>query len=283
MSASVVDQTVDRALEGRRAAVAAEVRRLVEASLTLIQRSGELEPTVGAIVREAGLSNQAFYRHFRSKRQLLVAVLDEGIRILASYLAHRMDAVDSPEDRVREWIRGMLEQALDQRGAQATRPFALARGRLAEAFPEEVARSESQLTGLLRQAIGDAIAAGQTPHADPERDAESLYHLTMGWVEARLLESGVSAEPAGDPAADDRQVSESKSEFVADPVGEPVGELVRKSITQATRAISGAAGPELAGAERRRTDAMRLEAFAIAGLRRGAPETVPPITAKGQD
>jgi hypothetical protein len=27
------------------------------------------------------------------------------------------------------------------------------------------------------------------PAADPERDAEALYHLMMGWVEARLMEN----------------------------------------------------------------------------------------------
>ena len=193
MSASVVERTVDRALEERRAVVASEVRRLVEAALSLIERTGTLEPTVGAIVREAGLSNQAFYKHFRSKHQLLVAVLDEGIRILAGYLSHRMQAAASPEARVREWIRGMLEQALDRQGANATRPFALARGRLIEAFPDEVAHSEEQVTALLRAAIADGIACGEMPNADPAGDSEALYHLTMGWVEARLLESCTAA------------------------------------------------------------------------------------------
>ena len=83
--------------QGERAAGAGEVGRREGAALTLIRGSGTLEPTVGDIVREAGLSNQAFYKHFRSKHQLLVAVLDEGIRILAGYLAHRMQSAASPE------------------------------------------------------------------------------------------------------------------------------------------------------------------------------------------
>ena len=188
--ASAVDRAVDRALEGRRAAVAAEVRRLVEAALVLIQRTGDVEPRVSEIVREAGLSNQAFYKHFRSKHELLVAVLDEGVRILAGYLAHRMQAASSPRAAVTEWIRGMLAQALDAEGAEATRPFVRARGRLADALPEEVAHSERQLTELLRQAIADAVESGELPHALPDRDAESIYHLTMGWVQARLQEPG---------------------------------------------------------------------------------------------
>jgi AcrR family transcriptional regulator len=185
---SAAERAVERALGGRRAAYAEEVERLLAATFVLIERTGELEPRVGDIVREAGLSNQAFYRHFPSKQALLVAVLDRGIRILAGYLAHRMQAAPSPTARVLEWLRGLLEQALAPAGARATRPFVLARVRLAEAHPEEVAGSERQLTALVREAIRAAVAAGELPHADPDGDAETLYHLAMGWLQARLLE-----------------------------------------------------------------------------------------------
>jgi|SRR5262245_48224506 len=183
---SAAQRAVERALDLRRAAYAGEVQRLLAATFALIERTGELEPRVGDIVREAGLSNQTFYRHFPSKQALLVAVLDEGIRILAGYLSHRMQAAASPSARVREWLRGLLEQALSPAGARATRPFVLARVRLAEAFPEEVAGSERQLTALVREALRAAVAAGELPKADPEGDAETLHHLAMGWLEARL-------------------------------------------------------------------------------------------------
>jgi len=183
---SVAERTVERSLGRQRAAYADEVERLVAAAFVLIERSGDLEPRVGDIVREAGLSNQAFYRHFPSKQALLVTVLDEGIRMLASYLAHRMQAAATPTDRVREWLRGLLEQALSPAGSRATRPFALARLRLADAHPQEVAGSERQLTALVREALRAAVAEGELPHAHPEGDAETLYHLAMGWVEARL-------------------------------------------------------------------------------------------------
>jgi len=183
---SLAQRAVDRALADRRAAYGGEVGRLVDAALALIGRSGELEPRVGDIVREAGLSNQAFYRHFPSKQALLVAVLDRGIRMLASYLVHRMQAAASPAAQVREWLRGMLEQALDPVGAAATRPFVLARGRLGDSHPMEVAESERQLTALVREALAAARAAGELPAVDPARDAETLYHLAMAWLEARL-------------------------------------------------------------------------------------------------
>jgi AcrR family transcriptional regulator len=185
-----VERAVDRALARQRDAYAAEADRLLRAALGLIRERGELEPPVAAIVRRARLSNQAFYRHFHSKHELLVAVLDHGITLLAEYLAARMAKAPSAVERVRAWLRGMLEQALHPRGAEATRPFVLARGRLARHYPEEVALSEQRLTALVRDALAEAKQAGELPEADPAADAESLYHLAMGWLEARLAEGG---------------------------------------------------------------------------------------------
>jgi hypothetical protein len=60
-SESLATRAVERALAERRDLYADEVRRLLEAGFVLIQRSSQLEPRVGEVVREAGLSNQAFY------------------------------------------------------------------------------------------------------------------------------------------------------------------------------------------------------------------------------
>jgi AcrR family transcriptional regulator len=184
---AVAERSVERAMERRRAAYEDEVRRLVDASFSLIREEGRLEPKVGEIVAKAGLSNQAFYKHFRSKDELLVAVLDEGFRRLGEYLDHRMQKARTPERRVRQWINGVLEQALDADSAVASRPFALARGRLAELFPEEVRSAERQLVDSLRDAIEEAVRAGEVAAADPARDAALIYGLAMGWVERHLM------------------------------------------------------------------------------------------------
>lgn len=182
----IAQRSVERAIEQRRAAYAEEVRRLVEATFQLIQRTGTLEPRVGEIVSEAGLSNQAFYKHFRSKDELLLAVLDDGVRTLCGYIEHRTAKERSPERRVRAWMNGLLEQALNAEAAAATRPFAMSRARLMDLFPVEVAESEEQLTRLLRDAIAAAGAAGELPGCDPERDARLVYNLAMSWLEREL-------------------------------------------------------------------------------------------------
>ena len=199
---SLALRSVDRSMERRRAVYEDEVRRLVDASFAIVRRTGRLQPRVGEIVAEAGLSNQAFYRHFRSKDELLLAVLDEGIRLLASYLEHRMAKARSPERRVRQWINGVLEQALNEESAEATRPFALSRARLAELFPSEVRASERQLVAMLRDAIAAARDAGALAKADPERDAEVVYDLAMGWVERKLADPATARRADAEHLAD---------------------------------------------------------------------------------
>ena len=59
-----------------------------------MRREGSIDPQVRAIVQEAGLSNQAFYRHFSSKDASLLAVLADGQRQLVVVpLAFRRDPV----------------------------------------------------------------------------------------------------------------------------------------------------------------------------------------------
>ncbi len=185
----LADRSVDRSLERRRRTYAAEVRKLIDASFERVRDTGRLEPTVGEIVRAAGLSNKAFYRHFRSKDELLLAVLDDGIRQLSSHLRLRMTAAVSPVGQVRAWLGGMLDQALNPEAAAATRPFARSRSRLAELFPDHVRDSERQLTELLRDAIAAACECGELEAVDAERDAATVYQMAMGWVERSLAQT----------------------------------------------------------------------------------------------
>lgn len=186
---SVVYRVVERGIEGRRAAYQDEVARLVQASFKLIRDTGNLQPKVSEIVAEAGLSNQAFYKHFRSKDELLLAVLEEGSLILKSYLEHKMEKAGTPEHKIRCWVEGMLAQVLNEEAAQATRPFALSRARLCDLFPSEVMASEAKLTAVLREVIQQAVNTGELPHADPHRDAEVINNMVLGWIERKLSDS----------------------------------------------------------------------------------------------
>jgi AcrR family transcriptional regulator len=108
----VADRIVRRSLAKREGEYAGEVRRLLDAALEVMQRRGTASrPRVADIVGAAGLSNDAFYRHFRSKDDLVNALLEDGAERLRGYLDHQMAKARTPEGQVRRWVEGVLGQA----------------------------------------------------------------------------------------------------------------------------------------------------------------------------
>src|SRR5207237_8753121 len=110
--------------------------RIVDSTSGLIARTGSVDPPLRDVLRETGLSTQAFYRYFQSKDELLLLLLDDGRRQLLGYLEHRVDRAATPEAGLRAWIEGVLAQADDPQAAARTRPFLANQDRLAEPLPE---------------------------------------------------------------------------------------------------------------------------------------------------
>jgi AcrR family transcriptional regulator len=101
-----------RSVAKRESEYAEEVRRLLDAALDLMRTHGTgSRPRVADIVAAAGLSNDAFYRHFKSKDALVTAILEDGSERLRRYLVHQMAKESTPEGQVRRWVKGVLAQA----------------------------------------------------------------------------------------------------------------------------------------------------------------------------
>jgi AcrR family transcriptional regulator len=108
----VAEQIARQTLAKRSADYADEVRRLLDAALSVMRAGGpDGRARVADIVAEAGLSNDAFYRHFPSKDALVAAVIEDGSTRLHSYLVHQMAKEATPEGRIRRWVEGVLSQA----------------------------------------------------------------------------------------------------------------------------------------------------------------------------
>lgn len=177
---SLAERAVERTLAGRQSAYADEVRRLIDAGIAVMQRTGGDSPRVSDIVDQAGLSNQAFYRHFRSKDELLAAILDDGLRTLMAYLEHQMAKDAAPDRRIARWIEGIMAQATDPKAAEATRAVTLNSARLAEEFAAETRRSHELLRGLLVEPLAESGSG------DPERDARAIYQLVLATMHDHL-------------------------------------------------------------------------------------------------
>ncbi len=192
MEASTIDHLADRAVEraiaGRRNEYGQEMRRIVDATFSLIERTGSLDPSMREILAEAGLSTQAFYRYFASKDELMLALLDEGRRRLVETLVRRMSRSADPGEQVRAWIEGVIAQASNAAAAARTRPWVLSEPRLAELFPREQQASVELLVVLLREPITRLEGPNKRPKADDAAVAATMvYQLTFATLRTHMV------------------------------------------------------------------------------------------------
>ena len=146
-------RSVERTLASRYSTYIDEVTRLIRAAVAVMDRLQTTNPKVSDIVREAGLSNQAFYKHFRSKSELFLAILDDGQRELVTYLQHQTDKADTGLGKIRNWVVGIMSQASVSNDASATRGVMMNSHELQAEYPDECDRLNQLLTEPLVAAI----------------------------------------------------------------------------------------------------------------------------------
>ena len=184
----VLTQRVDRALESRRARYTDEVANILEAAYRVIEASDSTDPSLRAILAEAGISTPVFYRHFASKDDLLVVLLDDGRRRLADYLKARIEKADTPEGQVRAWIDGMLAQVVAEAAAHRTRPFLVDQGRLDKKYTAEQKESIGRLLDLLYPAVRALSGAGPDTSGRARRNSVAIYRLVTGTMREHLTD-----------------------------------------------------------------------------------------------
>ncbi|HKA85099.1 MAG TPA: TetR/AcrR family transcriptional regulator [Acidimicrobiales bacterium] len=171
----VADRIARQTLARRGPDYAGEVRRLLDAGLGVMRTCGTTSrPRVADIVAAAGLSNDAFYRHFASKEALVAAILEDGTERLGDYLAHQMAKESTPEGKVGAWVAGVLSQAADDEIAAATLAVLWNAGSIGAGVASGPASASGPLAVLLREPFA---ALGS---ADPELDASLAAHAAVG-------------------------------------------------------------------------------------------------------
>ncbi|MFD0689771.1 TetR/AcrR family transcriptional regulator [Actinomadura fibrosa] len=170
----VASRIAQRALAKRGADYTSEVRRLLDAAIEVMgQRGLTSRPRVADIVRAAGLSNDAFYRYFPSKDALVAALLEDGTERLYGYVAHQMTKEQTPEGKVRRWVRGVLSQAGEEIAAN-TRAVLWNAG----AVSETVGSTPPMASGRLAELLSEHFR--RLGSADPAFDASLAAHATFG-------------------------------------------------------------------------------------------------------
>ncbi|CUU60055.1 TetR family transcriptional regulator [Frankia sp. CcI49] len=168
------------AAERRRPDYTAEVSALIDAARHIIETTGTAgKARVADIVAAAGLSNDAFYRHFPSKDALVAALIEDGAERVAAAIARRMAAEPSAEGRIRVWVEGTLAQT-DASQAASTAAVLWNSSTLNSSIPTGDHAAKIPLARLLHEPFA---SLGSTT---PELDAELVTHAVFGRVGGHL-------------------------------------------------------------------------------------------------
>jgi AcrR family transcriptional regulator len=187
---TVFAQAAERPVAAARERSVEEVERLLAAAETVLGDGGYERLRVDDVLAKAGLSTRAFYRHFRGKAELFLALFDREAERAGAHLGTKVAAAGDPEAGVRAWVAATLSLAHDPRLARRTRLFVVERHVIAREFPAEIELGVDAQRAPLEAAIAAGLAEGRFPHADPVVDALAVHHLCLGLVTDRLLGLG---------------------------------------------------------------------------------------------
>jgi AcrR family transcriptional regulator len=188
----LVDRAVDHAQQkaGEAGEAGEEVELLLAAAEVALAEQGYAGLRVDDVLDAAGMSTRAFYRQFRGKSELFLALFDREMTRAQQRLSAKLARASTPEAKVGAWAAAMLALAYDARLSRRTRLFLVERQVIAREFPDEIARCVRLMLEPLEGAIADGRDGGMFPDADPQRDALAIHHLCTGLMTDRLLGIG---------------------------------------------------------------------------------------------
>jgi AcrR family transcriptional regulator len=161
--------------ENKRAQKRDPAAALVAAAQDLSQ-NGDF--TVKEVADRAGVAVQTFYRHFGSKDELVLAVIEENLAAGARGITETMSSIADPLDRLEAMFRFML----GTRSSPSLRFHARERVRLSESYAAEVEAAYSPIRMLFIDALSQVAAAGEANPIDLERDADVVMHILLSYA-----------------------------------------------------------------------------------------------------
>jgi AcrR family transcriptional regulator len=191
-------QSMQRSLRSARARVHARSDRFVAAATRLLHETGNADFTVQDVVDRSRMSIRTFYKYFRSKEDLLLALYETVVvREAVPRLRKRVEKFRDPLLRFRAYIEAIVE--LTAKTGPVGRMLIHYHNQLAESRPADLAAATKPQFELLVELIGD-IARTQPLRSDltAETAARLTHYTVLAAAHGRALGSEGAVEMSPD-------------------------------------------------------------------------------------
>lgn len=188
------EKAVERSLRTAREKAVSRSERFIQVATGLLYETGNLEFTVQELVERSKMSLRAFYQHFASKDDLLLAVLEEAIRGFVDSLRPAIEAEEDPLERLHVYVTSFYGagQASRQASAALSRYLLM----LTSDQPAELARVLQPQVTLLSSIVDAGVASGRF-RADMSRSSLTILvtQTLTSAVQMNVLGSQLTGEP----------------------------------------------------------------------------------------
>ncbi|MCU1600471.1 MAG: betI 17 [Frankiales bacterium] len=168
------------------ATVADDRQRALGAAGRLLTTRGLRDLKVESVLREAGLSTRAFYRHFGNKHDLVRALIEQSSHDVAERTRAALEANPDPVAALHDWVVVMLDSGSSERpslDAALIWHSLEARRLYSDGIEQAVALVLEPLVLALRR------VQERHPHVRPRLDGVAFLMLTRA-VQAQLVAPG---------------------------------------------------------------------------------------------
>jgi AcrR family transcriptional regulator len=153
--------------------------KILAAGRLLITTNGA-DFTTQAVIRQAGVALQTFYRYFGSKDQLLLTLIGELITEHCVVLMSKARDIEDPTARLEIYVRTTLSPIHIPDQLAGARFITAEHWRLHETFPSEVWAATQPFSDLIRAELVAGSIAGTLSPRNPERDAWLMTKTIIG-------------------------------------------------------------------------------------------------------
>lgn len=182
--ARVVDRSVERAATSSRdrrsynsiaQRALRPTKRMVDAAMELAQEAGTESFTVQDVLERANVSLQTFYRHFASKDDLLLAVIEEAVTASAVQYRAKAFSLADPEARVESVVKAPFTRNGRRLSATITREHL----RLLDSRARDVRAADEGYRNLLAETIEAAQAEGRFLGVEAYSEADMIMTIVL--------------------------------------------------------------------------------------------------------
>jgi len=160
--------------------------RIVQAATELVAEGGLESVTLRALLDKTGLARRAFYSHFRSMDDVLLAVFEDAMAAGAARFREDSERLVDPVAALEHVVRTTATAALSSSDRVYMLAMTQQHVRLAQHRPDELNAAHAPMTDLYADLLRTGMEKGVVRQADPRALAELIQGLISTQIHRNL-------------------------------------------------------------------------------------------------